>query len=95
MDEHAKKALIAREQDRDRLLSLSLEELAKQSGPDQYQRMRYEREIYGWEFIRYLRIGKSHTDAAVLAQTETDDIVKKWNVRKIEQLPYNLPKLLE
>jgi hypothetical protein len=95
MDKELDKNLIAREHERDKLLSLSLEDLAKESGPNQYQRMRYEREIEGWEYVRMLRMGKTYADAARLARIEADDVVKNWKFRKVEQLTPNLPKNIE
>ncbi len=73
------KELIFKKKERDKLFSIKGSELDKLSHAEQYQRMRYEREIEGNEYVKLLREGYSYTEAARLARINADKVVQNWN----------------
>lgn len=64
--------------ERDRLLLLTPAEVDKLSHSDQYQRMRYEREIEGNEYVWLLRRGMDRDQAAKTAKENANRIVANW-----------------
>ena len=79
MDNHDQKALTERKQERDKLFGIKGDDILKLSIPDQYQRMRYQREIEGYEYIRLYRSGYNQKDACNLCLKKGDEIVENWN----------------
>lgn len=66
------------DRERKRLLSLTPDEVSKLSSADQYQRMRFEREIEGMEYVRLLKQGMDRSRAAEVARENADSIVKGY-----------------
>lgn len=73
---------IKRWHEKDELFQLSDAELASKPVDVQYTHMRYVREIEAYEFIRLLRAGYLHKNAAINARKSADNIVKNWNAVK-------------
>lgn len=69
--------------ERNRLLSLSPAEADKLAPADQYQRMRYEREIEANEYVRLLHRGMDRPKAAEAAREHADRIVSNWKVGNV------------
>lgn len=67
------------EDERQRLLSLSRSEIDKLSDSDKYQRMRFEREIEGNEYVFLLNNGYLRDEVATQARKNADRIVSNWN----------------
>lgn len=72
--------LLERKKDRDRLFAVKPYDISKLSCPDQYMRMRYEREIEAAWYVKLLRQGLSHKDAAIQATKEANVMVKIWGI---------------
>jgi hypothetical protein len=72
------KARREREIERDKLFALSHAEVERLPHADQYQRMRYEREIEGNEYVYLLSKGYERGEAAIQARKNTDRIVANW-----------------
>ena len=82
METPAEKATRARIVERDRLFSLSICEIEKLAYADQYQRMRYEREIEGNEYVYLLRKGYQREEAVRQARINANRIVENWENTK-------------
>ena len=78
MENQNTRAKREREIERDRLFSLSSHEVSLLSHADQYQRMRYEREIQGNEYVFLLSKGYSREEALIQATKNADRIVSNW-----------------
>lgn len=64
--------------ERDKLFALKPSEVANLPHADQYQRMRYEREIEAYRYVQLLRTGLSYKEAATEARKQADSIVANW-----------------
>ena len=72
------KQQLERIKERDRLFLLKPSEIEKLSHSEQYQRMRYEREIEAYCYIQILKSGIWHKEAAIEARKQADNIVANW-----------------
>lgn len=70
---------VKRWHEKDKLFQLSQSELEGQSPDIQYQRMRYEREIEAYEFVRMLQSGMPRDRAIKESSKKADWVVANWN----------------
>ena len=71
--------LLEKKKERDKLFAIKGDDILKLSHADQYQRMRYEREIEGNEYVKLLRAGYSYKESAIMARKNADKVVDNWN----------------
>jgi hypothetical protein len=76
MDNLNEKATLERKIERDKLFLIT-ENL---SITDEYQKMRYEREIEANEFVKLRQSGWTKEKAAMQARKNADAIVRNWKV---------------
>jgi hypothetical protein len=71
--------LLILKKERDRLFAIKGDDVLKLSHAEQYQRMRFEREIEGNEYVKLLKAGYTYKEAAKLARINADKVVANWN----------------
>lgn len=79
MENLEEKAILAKEHERDRLFSIKGDDVLRLSKSEQYDKMRYEREIEANEYVKLLRMGWSYKDAAYQTRKNADRIIANWD----------------